>query len=217
MSFGYPELNRLLLEVGLPALEDELAGRFAQYRDLLLRWNEHINLTAIRDEEGILRRHFVESIACAQLLPTGITTLLDFGSGAGFPGLPIALCRPDIRVTLAESQNRKAAFLREAVRVLRLAAAIHGGRAETLEERFNCVVLRAVDRMQEAVSSAVSLVQPEGWLVVMTTASEQAELERMTKPAIAWQSAQSIAGSTEQILLLGAARSVPRGTAPIEP
>ena len=83
-----------------------------------------MNSTAIRDEEGILSRHFVESIACACALPAGIFTLLDFGSGAGFPGIPIALCRPEIAVILAESQGKKAAFLQEAVRVLGISAKV---------------------------------------------------------------------------------------------
>ena len=95
-------------------------GRFEEYLALILRWNSRMNLTAIRDEEEILARHFVESIACAQHFPEGIGTLLDFGSGAGFPGIPIALCRPEIAVTLAESQSKKAAFLQETVRILGL-------------------------------------------------------------------------------------------------
>ena len=99
-------------------MESAVAGRFEDYLSLILRWNARVNLTAIRDEEGILQRHFVESIACARALPADITTLLDFGSGAGFPGIPIALCRPEISVTLAESQGKRAAFLHEAVRVL---------------------------------------------------------------------------------------------------
>ena len=105
-------LNALLAAAGLAELDAGLSHQFETYLSLLLRWNARMNLTAIRDEEGILARHFVESIACARALPAGIGTLLDFGSGAGFPGIPIALCRPEIAVTLAESQGKKAAFLR---------------------------------------------------------------------------------------------------------
>src|ERR1017187_8825649 len=128
------------------------------YISLILRWNERVNLTAIREEDGILARHFVESIVCARALPRGIAALLDFGSGAGFPGIPIALCRPEIAVTLAESQGKKAAFLQEAVRVLGIQAKVHAGRAEALRAVFDCVVLRAVDRMPKAVAAAVPLV-----------------------------------------------------------
>jgi 16S rRNA (guanine527-N7)-methyltransferase len=152
------KLNALLTEVGHGPLDPSLITRFQDYLSLLLRWNARVNLTAIRDEDGILSRHFVESIACARALPAEIRTLLDFGSGAGFPGIPIALCRPEIAVTLAESQGRKAAFLQEAVRVLGISATVHAGRAEALTTPFDCVVLRAVDRMESAVQSAAQLV-----------------------------------------------------------
>ncbi len=144
-------LNEILVSVGEASLPAELAERFGAYAALLMKWNARMNLTAVRDEEGILRRHFVESIVCARALPPEIRTLLDFGSGAGFPGLPIALCLSKIEVTLAESQGKKIAFLREALRVLGLSANVYGGRVESLVDRFDCVTLRAVDRMGEAV------------------------------------------------------------------
>lgn len=165
-------LNALLVENGLEALDAVVAGQFADYISLFLRWNARLNLTAIRDENGILARHFVESIACAHALPAGIGSLLDFGSGAGFPGIPIALCRPEISVTLAESQGKKAAFLLEAVRVLGVAAKVHYGRAEALRAVFDCVTLRAVDKMESAVELAARLVRPGGWLALMTTAPQ---------------------------------------------
>ena len=107
-------LNALVAAAGLTPLDDETARRFEDYLSLFIRWNERLNLSAIRDEEGILSRHIIESIDVANVLPQGIATLLDFGSGAGLPGIPIALCRPEIAVTLAESQGKKAAFLQEA-------------------------------------------------------------------------------------------------------
>jgi len=155
-------LNTLLAEASQAPLDTAQTQRFEALLLLFLRWSARINLTSIRGEEGILSRHFVESIACARALPAGISTLLDFGSGAGFPGLPIALCRPEIAVTLAESQGKKAAFLHEAVRVLGVAAKVHSGRAETLATAFDCVTLRAVDKMERAVQSAARLVRPGG-------------------------------------------------------
>src|SRR5580698_9800537 len=98
---------------------DALYPKLSTYLDLLLKWNTRTNLTAIRDPEEIVCRHFGESLFAAQHLDPAATTLLDFGSGAGFPGLPIALLRPEIQVTLAESQNKKATFLREVVRSLK--------------------------------------------------------------------------------------------------
>jgi 16S rRNA (guanine527-N7)-methyltransferase len=196
-------LNALLIEASLPPLTPELSARFDSYLSLILRWNARINLTAIRDEDGILLRHFVESIACARALPAGIHTLLDFGSGAGFPGIPIALCRPEIAVTLAESQGKKAAFLREAVRVLGLSAAIHSARAEALRAVFDCVTLRAVDKMDQAVQAAARLVSPGGNLALMTTSAALAILQSAAGPAFTWTAPLPLPGSNDRLLALG--------------
>jgi 16S rRNA (guanine527-N7)-methyltransferase len=196
-------LNALLAEAGLALLDGVLAGRFEDYLSLLLRWNARVNLTAIRDEEGILCRHFVESIACARALPAGITTLLDFGSGAGFPGIPIALCRPEITVTLAESQGKKAAFLSEAVRVLGVAATVHPGRAEILSNLFDCITMRAVDKMERAVKVAGQMVRPSGWLALMTTSKELEALKAAVGAEFAWAPLALLPGGDERLLALG--------------
>lgn len=196
-------LNELLEAAGLAGLDAALADRFAAYLALLVRWNARVNLTAIRDEEGILSRHFVESIACARALPAGIETLLDFGSGGGFPGIPIALCRAEIAVTLAESQGKKAAFLQEAVRVLGLATKVHSQRAELLPTQFDCVTLRAVDRMHEAVSAASRLVAPGGWLAPMTTTSELAGVKTAAGTDFIWSTPVGLPGGDDRIVALG--------------
>jgi len=205
-------LNEILASVGESAVSSALAERFGAYAALLMRWNARMNLTAVRDEVGILRRHFVESIACARLLPPGIGDLLDFGSGAGFPGIPIALCRDEIAVTLVESQGKKAAFLREAVRVLSLKVRVHGGRGEALGERFDCVTLRAVDRMGEAVRSASGLVGNGGWLALLTTVSDEAAVRGWADPAFVWEKNHALPGSAERILAFARRQIVPRGT-----
>jgi 16S rRNA (guanine527-N7)-methyltransferase len=164
-------IARAVEQAGLNHLELGIAERFSQYYALLERWNSKLNLTAIRNPDEILQRHFVECIFCAQHLPAGIATLLDYGSGAGFPGIPVALCRPEIRVTLAESQGKKASFLREAARVLGIDAEVCSGRVEDLPvgRNFDVVALRAVDRMQEALGDASSRVSQNGWLVLLAT------------------------------------------------
>jgi 16S rRNA (guanine527-N7)-methyltransferase len=197
-------LKALLAESGLEPLDAVQTGQFEAYLSLLLRWNERVNLTAIRDEEGILRRHFVESIACARFLPAEIGTLLDFGSGAGFPGIPIALCRPEIAVTLAESQGKKAAFLSEAVRVLDSSAKVYSGRAETQGLPFDCVTLRAVDKMERAVQAAAQLVRPGGWMALMTTAAELERLKMAAGAEFAWVEAARLHGGEDRLLALGA-------------
>ena len=196
-------MNALLAEAGLDTVDSALGGQFETYHSLILRWNARVNLTAIRDEEAILSRHFVESILCARALPAGIATLLDFGSGAGFPGIPIALCRPEIAVTLAESQGKKAAFLQEAVRILGISAKVYAQRAETLSAQFDCVTLRAVDRMPQAVKAASRLVAPHGWLALMTTRAELAGLQTIAGAAFSWPKMLALPGSADRLLALG--------------
>ncbi|MGA2889566.1 MAG: 16S rRNA (guanine(527)-N(7))-methyltransferase RsmG [Terracidiphilus sp.] len=196
-------LNLLLAEAGLEQLDSDLTKRFEEYLSLIIRWNARVNLTAIRDEEGILTRHFVESIVCARALPAGIQTLLDFGSGAGFPGVPIALCRPEIAVTLAESHGKKAAFLSEALRVVGGAATVHSGRAEELTANFDCVTLRAVDRMEIAVSAAGQLVRLGGWLALMTTGKELAALKAAVGAEFTWTEPIPQLGGNDRLLALG--------------
>lgn len=195
-------LNSLLVGDGLDPLEPSLSRRFEEYLALLLRWNARVNLTGIRDTETILSRHFVESIVCARNLPTGIVTLLDFGSGAGFPGISIALCRPEISVTLAESQGKKAAFLREAIRTLGISSAVHSGRAELLTTRFDSVTLRAVDRMEVAVQSASRLLNRGGWLALMTTEGELEHLKQLFEPGWSEFELHALPGSNSRVLAL---------------
>src|ERR1700677_2998631 len=196
-------LNQLLAAADLDPLDARTATRFGDFCALLLRWNARMNLTAIRDEDGVLSRHFVESIACAHALPAGIATLLDFGSGAGFPGIPIALCRPEIAVTLAESQGKKAAFLREAVRTLGISATVHSVRAETLVQRFDCVTLRAVDRMPEAIQVATELLGPGGELALMTTEGELIEVRGGAGAKLTRAAPLPLPGSESRVLALG--------------
>ncbi len=141
-----------------------LLEQISVYLALLLRWNERMNLTSVRDARQIVSRHFGESLFLARLLQGG-GSLLDLGSGAGFPGLPIQLWHRGLRVTLAESHGKKAAFLREAVRTLRLPTEVWGDRAERLREgAYDCVVLRAVDEPRRALQTALRLSASGVWM-----------------------------------------------------
>jgi 16S rRNA (guanine527-N7)-methyltransferase len=179
-----------------PALYAQLGA----YLDLLLRWNARTNLTAIRDAEGIVCRHFGEGLFCgleiARRLPTA-ASMLDFGSGAGFPGLPIQLLLPEFRVTLAESQGKKASFLREAVRTLNLPTEVWAERVESMppDKRFDAVTLRAVDNMEQALETARERVAPGGLLVSFTS---------YDPPATAGPTAESVPlpGASHSILTL---------------
>ena len=201
------QLNALLAEAGLEPLDQRTVSRLGDYISLYLRWNARLNLSAIRDEKGVISRHIIESIALASALPQEIFTLLDFGSGAGLPGIPIALCCPQIAVTLAESQGKKAAFLEEAVRVLGIRATVHAARAETLRAVFDCVVLRAVDKMPKAVAAAVRLVAAKGCLVLMTTISRLDNLKSAAGVDFSWTTKKQRFSATDRIIALGARRS----------
>ena len=188
-------LNELLTAAGLEPLDPETVQKFESYLSLILRWNARLNLTSLRTEDAIISIHLDESIACGRVLPPGISKLLDFGSGAGLPGIPIALCRPEISVTLAESQGKKAAFLQEAVRVLGIGAKVHAGRAEALRTVFDCVVLRAVDKMPMAVAAAARLAGPNGWLVLMTTENQLDGLKAAAGAEFAWTIQRRLPGA----------------------
>ncbi|MBS1813559.1 MAG: 16S rRNA (guanine(527)-N(7))-methyltransferase RsmG [Acidobacteria bacterium] len=155
-----------------PYLEDPLPEKVYEkleiYLNLLMRWNVRTNLTSIRDRDGIIQRHFGESLFLAHHLPY-FQTLLDFGSGAGFPGIPIQLVYPQSTITLAESQGKKGAFLREAVRTLDLAATVWAQRVESMpSQTFEVVTLRAVDNMAEAIHAAVPRVSNSGALAIFS-------------------------------------------------
>jgi 16S rRNA (guanine527-N7)-methyltransferase len=196
-------LNDVLRSIGLLEVQASEESRFKAYLDLLLKWNGRMNLTAVRDPGQILRTHFAECIFCARALPSGIQSLLDFGSGAGFPGIPIAICRPEISVTLAESQGKKNAFLQEAVRTIGLNTAVFTRRAELIEAKFDCVTLRAVDQINEAMRSAARLLVPGGMIALMTTSIAFEAAKQSAHEFVAWQQLLSIPGTEQKILVFG--------------
>ena len=158
-----------------PGLAVGAYDKFRAYLELLLRWNQRLSLTAVREPDQIIQRHFVECAFVAGQLPQDIDDLLDYGSGAGLPGIPIAICRPEIRVTLAEAQGKKASFLREALRVLGLEGEVYDGRVEAMpERRFDAVAMRAVEKMDLAIP--VALQRVKRYLVLLTT--ERSDLAR---------------------------------------
>ena len=171
--------------------------QLSTYLDLLLKWNARTNLTAIRQPEEIVRRHFGESLFAARHLSSEATNLLDLGSGAGFPGLPIALLRPEIEVTLAESQNKKATFLREVTRVLGLRTEVWSDRAEALplNRQFHTVALRAVDNM--AVALTIAETRASKQLLLLSSSGAVPAL-----PSFPDRTQISIPESQDRILLL---------------
>lgn len=197
------EIAMVVEAAGLPRLQAEGAEKFAIYLELLVKWNAKLNLTAIREPSEIIRRHFVECVQCALALPA-VATLLDFGSGAGLPGIPIAIVRPEIRVTLGESQMKKAVFLREAVRVLGLNAEVFDGRVEGMApvREFDAVTLRAVDRMAEATQAGLARMRAGGLLVVFTTSGALDGMKNAVS-GVTWGQEDQIVGLDRGLLLQG--------------
>lgn len=153
-----------------------LLENLSDYLDLLLKWNARTNLSAVREPREIVRRHFGESLFAATHLPIA-STLLDLGSGAGFPGIPIQLRYPELQVTLAESQNKKASFLREVVRTLALATEVFADRVEKMpvDRRFDVVALRAVDQPVLALGLARGRITGGGLILQLSAKVDDAE------------------------------------------
>ena len=125
------------------SVTSEQAGALEAHYELLLRWNRVVNLTSIRDVRETVERHYCEALFLAARLPEGALRIADLGSGPGFPGFPIAIMRPDCTVTLIESHQRKAVFLREASRKVGNIC-VAAERFEAVREKFDLAVSRAV-------------------------------------------------------------------------
>lgn len=166
--------SRLLLGRGLAALGLPLAAEDSlwTYGNLMLRWNERVNLTAITDPVGVIDKHLLDSLAVLQDVPPGPQTVLDLGAGAGLPGLPWAIVREDLDVTLVDAVQKKVAFMKTAIATLRLAQrarAIHlraSGAGDGLG-RFQVVVSRAFMGVGEWLPLAAEFLAPGGVVLAM--------------------------------------------------
>jgi len=216
-----------------PFLSQSLAPmrleQISTYINLLLRWNARINLTAIRNEEEIVTRHFGESFFLARhvvprsvdrqgtdtpaqlkasaAVPQALTRILDIGSGAGFPALPIKIWAPEIQLTMIESNHKKAAFLREVARALTLTNVdVIADRAEALAARedvprANIVTLRAVENFARTLTQAEALLMPKGCLALLIGISQAPLLKSASN--VQWKSPIPIPQSNGRVLSLG--------------
>ena len=188
------------------------------YIDILLRWNARINLTAIRDPDQIVIRHFGESLFAARHLfprsanvgtaaPGRQISVADVGTGAGFPGLPIKLWAPHISLTLIESNQKKATFLREVMRALILTDIyIQNSRAEALPSpAFDLVTLRAVESFETILPVAAAILAPGGRLALLI-GKPQLEPARSALPHLAWSNPEPIPISRNRILAVAQRR-----------
>jgi 16S rRNA (guanine527-N7)-methyltransferase len=186
-------------------LADEELRATSIYIDVLLKWNARISLTAVQRPEEIVTRHFGESFFVAQkLLPKAWQGgVIDFGSGPGFPGIPMAMSRPLISMTLIESNGKKATFLSEVISQLEMKnVTIFRGRGEAFGCKAELVVMRAVEKFQQAMAVASELVSPGGRLVLLVS-QNQVEVARELQPKFQWETQIPIPLSNSRVLLVG--------------
>jgi 16S rRNA (guanine527-N7)-methyltransferase len=191
----------------MPMPESQL-NNISMYIDILLRWNARINLTAVRDPEEIVTRHFGESLFAARHLfpanherPTG--DCIDIGSGAGFPGLAIKLWAPNLHLTLIESNHKKATFLREVARTLTLTNVdVFAGRAEDFPTQAPLVTLRAVERFETILPTILRLLAPAGRLALLIGRA-QVDRARELTPDMLWPTPIPIPLSANRVLAIG--------------
>jgi 16S rRNA (guanine527-N7)-methyltransferase len=186
-------------------LDESRVRAISIYIDLLLKWNGRINLTAIRDPDEIVQRHFGESLFAAKHLleQKRPQTAIDLGSGAGFPGVPFAMLAPEVQVTLIESQQKKATFLRELIRVLELKNVIvFSDRAESYPRTADLLMLRAVEKFEQVLPMAVGLTSQGGRTALMIGSGQVESLKKLGL-AVSWHEPTPIPCSISRELLVG--------------
>lgn len=168
-------------------LNEEQISQFYQYMQLLIEWNEKINLTAITKPEEIILKHFVDSLTIEKYILED-SNLVDIGTGAGFPGIPLKIYRKDIKVTLVDSLNKRIHFLNEVIQELNLEGieTIHSraeefGRNKKYREKFDMATSRAVANLSTLSEYLIPLVKKEGNCICMKGSDIEEELERAKK------------------------------------
>lgn len=192
--------------IGPAALSSSQLTAISAYLELLLKWNSKLNLTAVRDPEEIITRHFGESLfAARQLFPSADSShsAIDIGSGAGFPGLAIKIAVPSLQVTLIESNHRKATFLREVIRALDLhSATVLAERAEKASVRADLVTFRAIEKFERILPLANSLVKLGGRIAILIGESQVNRAEQLLQ-SVRFETPISIPNSRSRVLLVG--------------
>ena len=187
ITFPIDKILPRLLEFGLEP-DQKVIERLNLYGNLLLEWNEKINLTAITEPEEVVVKHFYDCLLFLKNvdLPTG-ASVIDVGTGAGFPGIVLKIARPDIKLTLLDSLNKRINFLNEVLKALNLEAeTIHaraeeGGQNKLLREKFDFATARAVARLNVLSEYCMPFVKVGGHFVALKGPAAKQEAEEAQK------------------------------------
>lgn len=168
-------------------LSEEQIEKFYSYMKLLLEWNEKINLTAITDEKEIILKHFIDSLTINKYIDSG-DRIVDVGTGAGFPGIPLKILREDVEIVLVDSLNKRINFLNEVIEKLKLtnirtihARAEEFGRMKEYREKFDKSTSRAVANLATLSEYLIPLVKVKGKCICMKGAEIKEELNESEK------------------------------------
>lgn len=193
------ELKRLLEEQGIESTEEQLL-QFDRYAELLVEWNKRMNLTAITEPDEMMRKHFLDSAVLLSYvsLPKN-AAVIDVGTGAGFPSVPCTILRPDLKLTLLDSLNKRITFLSALCSALGIPAkcvharAEEGGRMPSLREQFDLATARAVAHLRELSEYCLPFVKVGGLFAALKGPDLEKELSE-AKPAI-----RLLGGRIEQV------------------
>jgi 16S rRNA (guanine527-N7)-methyltransferase len=185
-------------------LDETRLRAISKYIDLLLKWNARVNLTAVRAPEEMVRRHFGESFFAADYVMSrrAVESVIDLGSGAGFPGIPFAMLAPGVQVMLIESNQKKATFLRELISLLELKTVkVFSDRAEHYAQSAGLVTMRAVEKFDQALPLALRLAEPGGQIALMIGSSQVAAARKLAQ--VEWGEPVAVPGGHSRVLLVG--------------
>jgi 16S rRNA (guanine527-N7)-methyltransferase len=173
-------LREGLLELGVSVQADTVV-RFLNYLFELKKWNRAYNLTALKKDRDIIIKHFFDSLLFLKVFPQDSGKVCDVGSGAGFPGIPIAIVRPDISITLIEPSRKKCAFLRNIIKVINMNnIVVLEARVEDIRDcNYNIAMTRALFSIDEFIKKAKHVVKKNGCFIVSKGPKFREELEKM--------------------------------------
>lgn len=175
------KLKEISKEINIDLNEEQL-DKFKKYMDLLLEWNEKINLTAITKEDEVILKHFIDSMTVLKHIEDG-TSIVDVGTGAGFPGIPVSIANDNVNVTLVDSLNKRISFLQEVISEIELTdiKAIHSraedfGQNNEHREKYDISVSRAVANLSVLVEYLLPLVKVGGKCICMKGSEVEEEI-----------------------------------------